>query len=324
MSSIGAVWTGNGLADGTLITSGNVNEPGNHIGGGVTWTAGATGVTLTTEGDGYRVVAPSGGDGRVRGDIDASTHSLRVQAILTVDATPTGGHQGFFNVRSASDGNMGWLQLRSDMRLSVYISTSITAAHSPALALGDRVLIDAVFALHDLPSTSNGRVLYRARNLTNPNWNSTGEFFWDSGYALNLGVNNPVRLLSGKTSTGNVPAPGLLLERVGMDAIVVNSTHTNEAAAKSYLASTPGDPLPTPALTIVSTARPSSQGANNGSITASWPPVAGAHHYEAGIASGNVATGFTTIAVSATSPYTWTNLSAGTYTVAVRAVPEEG
>lgn len=324
MSSIGAVWTGNGLTDGTAISSSNVNEPGNHFGDGVTWSAGSGGgiTAFKTENDGFRIIAESGGSGRVRANVVSPTGGIRMQAVVTADSTPS-AHEAILSVYSTAETTIGTIQLRTDRRLSVYINASIPAAHSPVLAVGDKVLIDAVFALHDLPSTSNGRIFYRAKNLTNPSWNTTGEFFWDSGYALNLGVNNPAALLAGKVSGGsnNIPAPGLLFERVGADTTVVDISHTSEATAKAYLADAPGDPLPTPVLSVTGTVQPSSQGSNNGTITASWPPVAGAHHYEAGIASGNVSSGFTTVSTNATSPYTWTNLGPGVYTIAVRAVP---
>lgn len=81
-------------------------------------------------------------------------------------------------------------------------------------------------------------------------------------------------------------------------------------------------PLSTPVVTITGATDPSAFGAEDGSITATWPAVANANHYEAGIAAGlNQTEGFDIVSTSATSPFTWDDLSGGDYTVAIRAIP---
>lgn len=77
--------------------------------------------------------------------------------------------------------------------------------------------------------------------------------------------------------------------------------------------------LASPVLTISNVTDPSTVGGSNGSVTISWPAVANAHHYEATIVVGTVSTGFTATDTNATSPKTFSGLSAGPYTVAVRA-----
>lgn len=80
--------------------------------------------------------------------------------------------------------------------------------------------------------------------------------------------------------------------------------------------------LPTPVVTISSQQNPTSIGGTDGSITATWPAVAGATTYTAGIANGpDQISGFVVVSTSATSPYVFTGLAAGQYTVAVQAVP---
>ncbi len=78
-------------------------------------------------------------------------------------------------------------------------------------------------------------------------------------------------------------------------------------------------PLETPVVTVTGTTDPSTFGATNGTITITWPAVANAGRYEAGIANGNVGDGFSTVSTNVTSPYTFTGLGAGIYTVAIKA-----
>ncbi len=76
--------------------------------------------------------------------------------------------------------------------------------------------------------------------------------------------------------------------------------------------------LATPAVSLTQVS-PTTIGGTNGSVTATWPAVAGANHYETCLVSGTVTSGFTADDTNATSPKTYTGLAAGTYTVAVRA-----
>lgn len=77
--------------------------------------------------------------------------------------------------------------------------------------------------------------------------------------------------------------------------------------------------LATPVLTFVSKTDPTVFGAADGTYTASWPAVSGAVRYEAAVAPGDVTTGYTVVADDVTSPYTWTGLTGGQKTFAIRA-----
>ena len=81
----------------------------------------------------------------------------------------------------------------------------------------------------------------------------------------------------------------------------------------------PQIPLDTPVLTLGAKTNASSYGASDGSQVVTWPPVAGAHHYVAEINSGS---GYTIVSSAATSPFMFTGLAAGTYTVGITAHPE--
>lgn len=77
--------------------------------------------------------------------------------------------------------------------------------------------------------------------------------------------------------------------------------------------------LPTPVATITNITSPSTVGGSDGTIVITWPAVAGAAGYDVSRVTGAGGPTFTPTATGVTSPYTFTGLSAGSYTVAVRA-----
>lgn len=80
--------------------------------------------------------------------------------------------------------------------------------------------------------------------------------------------------------------------------------------------------LDTPVVTVSGITNPTTPGGSDGTISVTWPAVAGADTYEAGIANGlNQTGGFVQDSATATSPYTFEDLTAGQYTVAIRAHP---
>jgi hypothetical protein len=94
------------------------------------------------------------------------------------------------------------------------------------------------------------------------------------------------------------------------------------ADATGLIGPWPVPPLNTPVVTITGTTNPSTIANTDGSITVTWPAVSGADHYEAGIANVLGETDdFVEDSDDATSPHTFTGLSSGDYTVAIRAMP---
>lgn len=316
MSAIANQWTGDGLADGTVITTGNVNSVGN---GSTVARAGSGAPTFVTGGHGFDV---SGADTDIA-RLDASytaTKAARYQYKLTVGPIATSALQPI-NVRSAS-ATVAAFSLGSTYIgfLQAPVGNFVTAAQQPAAALGDVLLYDIVVNLAASPTTSNGRIFFRVKNLTNLTWNTTGEFFYDSGYTLNLALVDLSVVRFGKVSGGAL-ATATRMEFPGWEGITVNPAHTTEAQAKAYFADAPAviTPLDTPTVTVTGAVNPSTVGGTDGSITISWPPVSGAHHYEATIADGTITTGFVATDLNAVSPKTFVGLDAGPYTVAVRA-----
>lgn len=134
----------------------------------------------------------------------------------------------------------------------------------------------------------------------------------DSGLVtgMNLGTADVTVLRFGMAST-TAEQPTLF-----MDAIMIEDAATGLLGP--YVE--PSTPLDTPVITLGSIIKPSAIGEDDGSITFTWAPITGANHYEAAIAVGDVTSGFTASDTNATSPKTFSGLTAGTYTVAVRAI----
>ena len=221
-------WTGNGLADGTVITAANVNAPGN--GATVTFSAAGTG-TITTEGYGFRV-RDAASTGIRRLDAAVSGTGERVQVGITPgefpDVTAT-----FVAVRTSSAAQVSLL-LNTDGSIQISANGVVAASKTPVVAAGDTLLIDLVVAQHTSPTTSNGRVFYRVRNLTNTSWATGGEFFYDSGYTRNIGTSAYASIRYGKMSTEVIGSTGILYEHLGWEPISVSTADTSREQAEAY------------------------------------------------------------------------------------------
>ena len=107
----------------------------------------------------------------------------------------------------------------------------------------------------------------------------------------------------------------------GTETLSLSPTAANSGGVLIIVASA-STPLATPVLTITGQTDPTTPGGSDGTVTVSWPAVSGAVSYEAGWASGNVSSGFSVVATGVTSPYTFTGLSGGVQTVAIKAMAE--
>lgn len=318
-------WTGNGLADGTVINAGNVNSAGN----GTTVTRSYSGTaTWTTVGDGFNVTTATAAD---IARLDASSGITTASGLITqlrfdADITPAATVE-LLQVRNnaGSPATVCTLNYNAARTLQFTGSGTLNASSlTPAVAVNDELLIDLVTALHTSPTTSNGRIFYRVKNLTNLSWATSGEFFYDTGYTVNLGVATLNHVRFGKVSTAAaLPSPGLNWQFLGWQQATVLTSDTSTAQAKAYFADAPATvvQLGTPATTYVTKVDPTTVGGTDGSVTVSWAAVPNAAAYRVEWAPGyDAASGFTVASSSATSPYTVTGLSDGDYTVSVRAL----
>lgn len=325
MSIIAAQWTGNGVVDGTDVTAGNINTAGNSTGSGVTWARNVSGSpSYKYAGNGFEIISDTSSDiARLDATLGTGGTAVRTQVVLTVNATPTGTNLSFIVARNASTSASEFL-LSTARQLVATAGGFFSNSTSPAVAIGDRLLIDYVVALHSSPTTSNGRIFYRIKNLTNTTWNTTGEFFADSGYTMNAGTANFTAVRFGKMAAA-VSSPGLRLEYLGVERITVSTSDTSSVAARAYFADAPPEPatpLSTPTVTVTGTTDPTSSSATDGTITVTWPAVSNASYYVAEVAPGSNATAdFSVASSNVTSPYTFTGLGGGDYTVAITAYP---
>jgi hypothetical protein len=321
MTAIGNQWTGNGANDGDALTSGNVNAAGN----GATVTRSVSGTpTWTFAGDGFNVQTATSADiARLDATLGTSSAAIRGQIKLTVGVAPSAG-QDFYAVRN-SGANMATVVLNTGRTIQFTGSGTLNSSSlTPAVALGDVLLVDVVLALAASPTTSNGRIFYQVTNLTNTSWNTTGVFFYDTLYTTNIGLTNATGVRMGKTATGTFASPGLTFEFLGWEGITVNPADTSSAAAKAYFADAPATvvQLATPVVNLDSSTNATTTGGTDGTATVSWSAIAHASAYKVELAAGADATsGFTTKSSAATSPYTVTGLAAGAYTIAVTATP---
>lgn len=320
MSAIANQWTGNGLPDGTVLSSANVNTTGNGSTVSGSFTTGTA--TMVTEGDGFRITTDSTTAIR-RLDTTVSGTAVRLQLKVTVGALPATASSYLSVVRDSSQ-NVAWLFLTTGGVIGVNVlGNTVGVPGAPAITAGTTVLIDVVATQSASPTSTNGRVFMRIKNLTNTSWNTTGEYFGDSGYAVNLGTAAFAAVRFGKVQAETLPSTGILYEFPGWEAITVNPADTGATQAKTYFADTPvtTTPLATPVVTAGATTNPTTVGGTNGTQVVTWASVPGATSYVAYRAGGSTpAQGdFVQVATGVTSPYTFTGLSAGTYSFGIRA-----
>lgn len=234
-------WTGNGLANGITLTAGNVNTAGN--GSTVARAVSGTPTAFQTSDNGFRVITAATSDiARLDATLGSATKAVVAQMQFTVPMTPDINAQ-ILNIRSAG-ASAGNLSCNLSRQIELIDNTGILIpTRSPAVAIGDKLLVDLVATLSASPTTSNGRMFYRLTNLTNPTWNTTGEFFYDTGYTLNLGTVDLSVIRFGKLVPFTIPSPGMLFEYLGWQAATVSASDTSASAAKAYFADAPVAPV---------------------------------------------------------------------------------
>jgi hypothetical protein len=212
-------WSGLGVADGLDFTDTNSNTPGNGdtVATGITKAAGTTGFIRYA-----RPASPAGNGLSIAGIVGdtlridpinpgAVGHSLRFiytpsDVITTAECAIAVSRNN--NVTPANTGfivdqigaALGQLAVRANTNQINLIST-------PALIRPHSYQVDWTTLLNTTaaPSTANGRIIFRVRDLTNAaSWNANTEVYYDSGYAINVTVDSQERFRLGKTSSGAV------------------------------------------------------------------------------------------------------------------------
>jgi hypothetical protein len=204
------LWTGLGVAEGTTVTSGNINTTGN----GDTMSFVATSGTITrvfdrdAGGNGIDINGSAGSLGRLDTPTIAGGAECMAVQFLYVAGTPTTDDDNLIVGRNANatPAFSGFLEHRTDATLIAQNSAGslIAASATPALVAANVYQIDYAIIRNTLttPSTSNGRVLLRVRSITAPGtWNGGAEFFHDTGYTVNVTVDKTNIFRWGKTGT---------------------------------------------------------------------------------------------------------------------------
>lgn len=182
------MWTGNGLADGTTISSSNVNTAGN----GAAMSVGQSAVGgVVTAGDGVDIAVAANVTKRLDSDLGAGFPAVVSQMVYTPREHPTtNDNHVILSERDTGQSRTATLRHQRDGRLAVGNSVSAQLAWSPAVVLGHRYLINRLAVLAVTPSTTTGRIATEVWDLDDPTWNAgAGEWYHDSEQAANLGTN---------------------------------------------------------------------------------------------------------------------------------------
>lgn len=235
-------WTGNGVANGTAVTAANVNTAGN--GDTVTRTA-TVEATMVYQGNGFAVSGGTAATGRLELPLTPGK-AAAAQVRITIGSTPQSAGERIISFRGASTAS-GYVRRGTDGRFSLARPDHVVIipSQSPAWVVGHTYQIDVVVALASSPSATNGRMFYRIKSLTDANWNTTGEFFYDTGYTQDAGVANLESIRVGKDANGILSQPDLF-ESLAWNEVTVNPADTSQSAAVAYfITETPSGPAPT-------------------------------------------------------------------------------
>lgn len=238
-------WTGNGVADGELITTANVNAAGN--GDTVARAAGGSPV-LRFAGDGFSVSGGAGDIGRIDMTLPAPGRAIVTQAFLTCTAMPTGAVERFINARSAG-ANSAYMALYPTGAIVAQANTAdVSGSATPVIPLGTRMKVDMGVSIAAAPTTSNGRIWF---SIQAPGWNGGTPWFFDSGETVNAGTALLSVVRFGKLATAVVPtANPLLLEQIGAVSVAAPAAGATRADLQALFMTSPyavePDPEPEP------------------------------------------------------------------------------
>lgn len=216
---------------------------------------------------------------------------------------PTAGN-AFINVRTASAGTSLLSIVITNATVTVQDTNGTTQFTSTAAPPTGQVLRWEIKAVNGGTTTGTMTMDWYVGDSTTP----------ITGLSASLTAQNFGTVAFGRIRMGRPGAPSGTWASFYMDDLALNP------GATSYIGIS--TPLATPVLTITGQTDPSTPGGSDGTVTVTWPAVAGAVSYQAGTAEGDVTTGFSVVATGVTSPHTFTGLSGGAVTLAIQAMAE--
>jgi hypothetical protein len=228
-------WTGNALPQGTALTSGNANTVGN--GDAVVWSVSA-GPTATMLTDGVEISGPNTSIARFDANRPESLYS-RTQVFLKMLEVPT-ATLAFATVRTIGGAAViGSAVVYSDGKVGFtnQVAATVAPATSPvALIVGHEYRCDFLDVVGT--TTANGRHVASFVDLDDSTWNGTGEFYYESGYTLNLGVAPAGQHRIGKVGTG-VLTTGMRIRQVAWGELYGVNPDTSQATTRAYFFTPP-------------------------------------------------------------------------------------
>jgi hypothetical protein len=247
-------WTGLALADGTTITSGNLNTAGN--GDAMVFQSiigAATRVSRQeTHGNGFEITGTTIGDSARTDTATVTSGATCMSASCVYQAPSAPGTVGNYfllarnaNATAATSGNVqhttsNFIEFRTaaDAVATSAVSGSATTARTPALVSGDDYQVDAALILNTTttPSTSNGRILGRVQSISAPGtWNGGVEFWFDSGYTTNVTTDVTNLWRTGKVLTTGTVGLFRLLNLKWRDVTTPNTSLTKANAITNFV-----------------------------------------------------------------------------------------
>lgn len=225
-------WTGRALPAGTTLTTGNVNNAGN--GDTVTFTTSGT-FTAVMASDGVEVVATASSP-VVRFDCARTSGLYGVSQLFYTPRENYATSPAVVQFRSAS-ANSGQVWHFSNGKIGVGNAAATGLVSSTvAMVFDHEYLIDFVVVVGG--TTSNGRAIFRAMDLTDPTWNTTGDFYYDSGYTVNMGTANLVTHRHGKIGT-EIATAGMRFRQIGWNPLSSVDTSLTRSIAESHFMAFP-------------------------------------------------------------------------------------
>jgi hypothetical protein len=228
-------WTGNGVANGTTVTNTNANSAGN---GSTVTVLVAHSTLMTYAGDGVEIGGVTAGNARY---ISSGTFSGTRQLVLQSFYTPKQHPTGTFETPLRTQGGRITHELNGTACIRVTNNQNVKVG--PTWALNNRYQLDMlVLQSQDVRTMSNGRTVVRIRNLDNSTWNTSGEWFWDTGYTVHNSTADLTVALFGKNEANAVIDAGtpLRLEQIGWDTIATDLTSvTSQPAIEEFFGTSP-------------------------------------------------------------------------------------
>jgi hypothetical protein len=199
-------WDGLGVAEGTAVTSNNINTPGN----GDSVSIGSSGSPTyiydrDARGNGVSITGPNPSTARIDTIGSNGAEMCAYQCLYLPSGNPSAS-DGLIAARTGSStGTFSSQMLHTAAGTFQFTNTSttpVTNGTSPAINLNELYQVDHAIIRNTLatPTTSNGRIVGRIKNLSNPTWATSGEFYVDTGYTVNVTVDPQVMARIGKTS----------------------------------------------------------------------------------------------------------------------------